>query len=137
KFALLKNSNLLPHPTMDKQHRATFDNQLIELESVDSTNNYAMAQAHAGLASCGRVYFAHRQWAGKGQRGKVWMSEPGQNISMSLVLDPSPLLLSSQFLLGAATAIGCLNEVRKYALGGWTIKWPNDIYQGDRKAAGI
>ncbi|MDP4212172.1 MAG: biotin--[acetyl-CoA-carboxylase] ligase [Bacteroidota bacterium] len=122
---------------MDKQHRATFDNQLIELESVDSTNNYAMAQVHAGLASGGQVYFAHRQWAGKGQRGRAWTSEPGQNISMSLVLDPGPLLLSSQFLLGAATALGCLNEVRKYVPGGWTVKWPNDIYQSDRKAAGI
>ncbi len=122
---------------MDKPHRATFDNQLIELDSVDSTNNYAMAQIHAGLASAGQVYFAHRQWAGKGQRGKTWISEPGQNLSMSLVLEARPLPLSNQFLLGAAAAIGCMNGVRKYAPDSWAIKWPNDLYWSDRKAAGI
>ncbi|MEO8915537.1 MAG: biotin--[acetyl-CoA-carboxylase] ligase [Puia sp.] len=122
---------------MDKQHRATFDNQLIELDSVDSTNNYAMAQYHAGLAEGGQVYFAHRQWAGRGQRGRNWLSEPGHNISMSLVLDPRPLRLPFQFLLSAAVTLGCLYEVRKQASAGWTVKWPNDIYQGDRKAAGI
>ncbi len=130
-----KNSNLLPHPDMDKPQESTFDNQLIELESADSTNNYAMARIHAGLASSGQVYFAHRQWAGKGQRGKAWLSEPGKNISMSLVLRPS-LSLTSQFLLGAAVAVGCLEGMQKYAAG-WKIKWPNDLYWGDRKAAGI
>jgi BirA family biotin operon repressor/biotin-[acetyl-CoA-carboxylase] ligase len=122
---------------MDNAHRTTFDNQLIELNSVDSTNNYAMAQIHAGLASGGQVYFAHHQWAGKGQRGKVWSSERGQNLTISLVLKPSPIPLSDQFLLGAATAIGCLNGVKKYAPEGWTIKWPNDLFWNDRKAAGI
>ncbi len=130
-----KNSNLLPDPDMDKPQGTTFDNQLIELESVDSTNNYAMARIHAGLASSGEVYFAHQQWAGKGQRGKAWISEPGRNISMSLVLEP-PLILSQQFLLGAAVAVGCLESMQKYTAG-WKIKWPNDLYWGDRKAAGI
>mgnify|MGYP001555019552 FL=1 len=137
KFAPPKNSNLLPDPTMDKQAGTTFDNQLIELDSVDSTNNYAMAQIHAGLASGGQVYFARRQWGGKGQRGKTWISEPGQNISMSLVLDPRPLSLPDQFLLGAAVALACLNFVQQYEADGWALKWPNDLYWRDRKAAGI
>jgi len=42
----------------------------IELQSVDSTNNYARAQIHAGLAQHGMTIFAHEQLAGKGQRGK-------------------------------------------------------------------
>ena len=122
---------------MDKQAGTTFDNQLIELDSVDSTNNYAMAQIHAGLASGGQVYFARQQWGGKGQRGKTWISEPGQNISMSLVLDSRPLPLPGQFLLGAAVALACLNFVQKYEADGWALKWPNDLYWRDRKAAGI
>jgi BirA family biotin operon repressor/biotin-[acetyl-CoA-carboxylase] ligase len=56
---------------------------------------------------------------------------------MSLVLEPHPLPVSCQFLLGAAVATGCLNAVRKYVPEGWKIKWPNDLYWGDRKAAGI
>ena len=52
-FALPKNSNLLPDHGKENPHRTTFDNQLIELESVDSTNNYAMGLIHEGLASDG------------------------------------------------------------------------------------
>ncbi len=98
-FALPKNSNLLPHPGKEKQHGTTFDNQLIELESVDSTNNYAMALIHEGMASDGLAILAHNQWAGKGQRGKVWLSEPGQNLIMSLIIEPGTLILSQQFLV--------------------------------------
>jgi BirA family biotin operon repressor/biotin-[acetyl-CoA-carboxylase] ligase len=133
-----KNSNLLPDPGKENPRGTTFDNQLIELESVDSTNNYAMARIHEGMASDGLVCLARHQWAGKGQRGRNWLSEPGQNLTMSLVIEPSPLNLSSQFLFSAAVALGVLDMIRASDSGpGWKIKWPNDIYNNDRKAAGI
>ena len=137
KFALPKNSNLLPDPGKENPHSTTFDNQLIELESVDSTNNYAMARIHEGMASDGLVCLAHNQWAGKGQRGKTWLSEPGQNLTMSLLIEPSPLIISQQFLLSAAVALGMLEFVKGFESKNWGIKWPNDIYWNDRKAAGI
>jgi BirA family transcriptional regulator, biotin operon repressor / biotin---[acetyl-CoA-carboxylase] ligase len=137
KFALPKNSNLLPHPGKEKPHSTTFDNQLIELDSVDSTNNYAMALVHEGMASDGLVCLAHNQWAGKGQRGKVWVSEPGQSLTMSLVIEPGSLVLSQQFLFSAAVALGILDFVQTKERDNWHIKWPNDIYWNDRKAAGI
>ena len=137
KFVLLKNSNLLPDPGKENPHSTTFDNQLIELESVDSTNNYAMARIHEGMASDGLVCLAHNQWAGKGQRGKTWLSEPGQNLTMSLLIEPSPLIISQQFLLSAAVALGILEFVKGFESKNWGIKWPNDIYWNDRKAAGI
>jgi len=132
-----KNSNLLPHPGKENPHRTTFDNQLIELESVDSTNNYAMARIHEGLASDGMVWLARHQWAGRGQRGRVWLDEPGQNLSMSLVIEPAPLKLSSQFLFSAAIALGILDLIMADSHKSWFVKWPNDIYWNDRKAAGI
>ncbi len=122
---------------MPKPHRTTFDNQLIELESVDSTNNYAMGRIHAGLASDGMVCLARNQWAGKGQRGKTWLSEPGQNLIMSLVIEPGGLKLTQQFLFSAAVALGILDLVKLLGKDDWSIKWPNDIYWNDRKAAGI
>jgi BirA family transcriptional regulator, biotin operon repressor / biotin---[acetyl-CoA-carboxylase] ligase len=137
KFAMLKNTNLLPHPGKENQHRTRFDNPLIELESVDSTNNYAMARIHEGMASDGLICLAHHQEAGKGQRGKNWLSEPGQNLMMSLIIEPSPLILSQQFLFSAAVALGILDQVTRQIPHGWTVKWPNDIYWNDRKAAGI
>jgi BirA family transcriptional regulator, biotin operon repressor / biotin---[acetyl-CoA-carboxylase] ligase len=136
-FALPKNSNLLPDHGKENPARTTFDNQLIELESVDSTNNYAMARIHEGLAFDGMVYLARHQWAGKGQRGKTWISEPGQNLMMSLVIDPSPLNLTQQFLFSAAIALAILDLVEGIQNKNWKIKWPNDIYWSDRKAGGL
>jgi BirA family transcriptional regulator, biotin operon repressor / biotin---[acetyl-CoA-carboxylase] ligase len=127
----------LPHPGKEKKHGTTFDNQLIELESVDSTNNYAMALIHEGMASDGIAILARNQLAGKGQRGKVWLSEPGQNLSMSLIIEPGTLILSQQFLFSAAVSLGVLDLIQNFENNNWHIKWPNDIYWNDRKAAGI
>jgi BirA family transcriptional regulator, biotin operon repressor / biotin---[acetyl-CoA-carboxylase] ligase len=137
KFAMPKNSNLLPDHGKEKPYRPTFDNQLIELESVDSTNNYAMARIHEGIAFDGMVCLARHQWAGKGQRGKSWLDEPGQNLIMSLVIEPGTLILSQQFLFSAAVALGILDLIHTIKSDNWRIKWPNDIYWNDRKAAGI
>jgi BirA family transcriptional regulator, biotin operon repressor / biotin---[acetyl-CoA-carboxylase] ligase len=115
----------------------TFENQLIELESVDSTNNYAIARIHDGTAKNGQVFLAHFQTAGKGQRGKLWHGQPGQNLSMSLVIQPGPLHLTQQFIFSAAVSLGILDYVQTAEPKDWSIKWPNDIYWRDRKAAGI
>ena len=110
----------------------------IELESVDSTNNYAMAQATAGLANHGTLIFAREQWAGKGQRGRTWTSMPGENILLSAVLEPVALLSSQAFALSACVALACHDLFSHYAGAADTrIKWPNDLYWGDRKAGGI
>jgi BirA family transcriptional regulator, biotin operon repressor / biotin---[acetyl-CoA-carboxylase] ligase len=122
---------------MANQDSPTFENQLVELDSVDSTNNYAMARIHDGTASNGQIYLAHTQTAGKGQRGKSWYSEPGQNLSMSLVIKPGLLPLTQQFLFSAAVALGILDFTKNFVKENWSIKWPNDIYWNDRKAAGI
>jgi BirA family biotin operon repressor/biotin-[acetyl-CoA-carboxylase] ligase len=134
---LPKISNLLPDHGKENPARTTFDNQLIELESVDSTNNYAMARIHEGMASDGMIYLARHQWAGKGQRGKVWISEPGQNLIMSLVIETSTLNISQQFLFSAAIAITILDLLRGFQIENLKIKWPNDIYWNDRKAGGL
>jgi BirA family transcriptional regulator, biotin operon repressor / biotin---[acetyl-CoA-carboxylase] ligase len=110
----------------------------IELESVDSTNNYAMARASAGMASHGTLFFAYDQWAGKGQRGKVWTSIPGENIILSAVLQPVPLPVTQPFPLSACVALACRDLFSRYAgAADTTIKWPNDLYWRDRKAGGI
>jgi BirA family biotin operon repressor/biotin-[acetyl-CoA-carboxylase] ligase len=110
----------------------------IELASVDSTNNYAMALASASSASHGTLIFAREQWAGKGQRGRTWSSAPGENILLSVVLQPVPLTPSRSFILSASVALACHDFFSRYAAAEFTsIKWPNDIYWRDRKAGGI
>ncbi len=110
----------------------------IELESVDSTNNYAMAQASSGMASHGTLFFAYDQFAGKGQRGRTWTSKPGENIVLSAVLEPVTLKTGQVFFLSACVALACHDLFSRYAGSEETsIKWPNDLYWRDRKAGGI
>ena len=110
----------------------------IELESVDSTNNYAMARATSGNAAHGTLFFAYEQWAGKGQRGKAWTSIPGENIILSVVLEPVALPVSQAFMLSACVALACHDLFSQYAGPEQPlIKWPNDLYWRDRKAGGI
>jgi len=107
------------------------------LDSVDSTNNYAMEQVNTGLVTPGTAWFAMEQTAGKGTRGKQWSSPKGENIALTIALQPTMLPLSRQFLLSVAVALGAADFFTKYAGDETGIKWSNDIYWRDRKAAGI
>ncbi|UEG50976.1 biotin--[acetyl-CoA-carboxylase] ligase [Ferruginibacter lapsinanis] len=107
------------------------------LDSVDSTNNYAMAKAHAGMAKNGDSYFAVEQTAGKGQRGRQWQSGKDLNIALSIVIEPQQVKLLHQFHLSALVALAGRDFFSRYAGDETTIKWPNDIYWRDRKAGGV
>src|ERR1700743_2097992 len=96
KFAPTKNRNLL-----------AIGHSFIELESVDSTNNYAMAMATAGKDQHGTLVFSHDQWEGRGQGGRSWNSTPGANIVLSAVLEPVALPLQAAFGLSIAAALAC------------------------------
>lgn len=108
----------------------------IELSEVDSSNNYAMRQVQARMAGHGTTWFAWHQKQGKGQRGKAWIAEPGQNIILSTVAEPGSVLIENQFILSVIVALACSDFFERYA-GETKIKWPNDIYWKDRKAGGI
>jgi BirA family biotin operon repressor/biotin-[acetyl-CoA-carboxylase] ligase len=130
----------LPEPSPTKPIGTPF----IEMQSVDSTNNYALSQVHAGslpdrqsLVQHGTTFFAHEQVAGKGQRGKAWATEKGANIILSIVIKPAPLLLTQQFQLSATVAVAVHKFFSRYAGTDTKIKWPNDLYWQDRKAGGI
>src|SRR5262245_13678878 len=102
-FATFKNTNLLSNPMGNKMIGQPFT----ILESVDSSNNYAMGRVHARMATHGEVFLALEQTAGKGQMGRRWLSHPGENIMMSLVLDSSTLPPAGVFSLSMAMALGC------------------------------
>lgn len=109
----------------------------IELQTVDSTNNYALSHIYANLATPGTSYFAHAQLEGKGQWGKTWVTEKGANIILSIVLKPEFLSHFQQFQLSACIAVSTHAFFSKYAGDETMIKWPNDIYWRNRKAGGI
>ena len=116
----------------------------IELQSIDSTNKYAMGLIQKKHLSYGQdetqhgmAIFAHEQTAGKGQRGKNWVSQKGSNIAVSILLNPYPLRLTDQFKLSICVAVSVWDLFSKYAGDETKIKWPNDLYWRDRKAGGI
>ncbi len=107
------------------------------LETVDSTNNYAMALVQKGAAGSGDAVFAMEQNSGKGRRGNVWKSKKGENILLSIVAQMQWLPVQQQFLVSIATALACYDFFSKYTRENIKIKWPNDIFLNDRKAGGI
>jgi BirA family transcriptional regulator, biotin operon repressor / biotin---[acetyl-CoA-carboxylase] ligase len=107
----------------------------IVLPQVESTNNYAMGLVHASLASHGTAVFTSHQTAGKGQRGKSWEATPGKNLALSIILKPG--LNFNGFTLTALIAVCCRDWYESFAKSEVFVKWPNDIYWRDRKAAGI
>ncbi len=116
---------------------------LIELPFIDSTNIYAMEQIKAGKAISGSCYNTPFQTHGKGQHGRVWESEKGQNLLCSYVLELKSLNPGKnwgpedQKGLSAAVAIGAKAFFGAIAGDETLIKLPNDIYWRDRKAGGI
>lgn len=116
----------------------------IELQSVDSTNKYAMTLIKEAfltdrqiVANHGLVIFAHEQSSGKGQMSKKWHSEKGMNIAMSLIITPYLITLTEQFKLSVCTALSVHNFFSRFSGEETKIKWPNDLYWRDRKAGGI
>jgi BirA family transcriptional regulator, biotin operon repressor / biotin---[acetyl-CoA-carboxylase] ligase len=121
-------------------HQATLlpiGDPFIELPTVDSTNNYAIAQLQKGTARHGTAFYAYSQTEGRGQRGKTWTTNPGENLILTVVLQPDALKPSECFYLSAAIAAACYDFFKSYAGSDTSIKWPNDVYWRDRKAGGI
>jgi BirA family transcriptional regulator, biotin operon repressor / biotin---[acetyl-CoA-carboxylase] ligase len=107
------------------------------LDKVESTNNYAMAQVHAGLAKHGQAWFAQEQYGGKGQRGKEWKSGVGENVILTTAVQPNKVFNGKPFYLSAMVSSICRQCFAEIAGEDTKLKWPNDIYWGDRKAGGI
>ena len=111
--------------------------QLIELDTVDSTNNYAARMLKAGYVPAWTVISAKHQTAGKGQPGRKWQDEHGANLLMSVVLYPEFLAPSGQFLLNEIVSLAVIDLANSLKIDGVGIKWPNDIWCRQKKIGGI
>ncbi len=103
-------------------------------ESLGSTNEVAFRLAQDG-AEHGEVVVAEQQTAGKGRRGRVWVSPPGLNLYFSAILRPElPPQRAPELTLVAAVALA--EALREFGTEA-AIKWPNDVQIEGRKVAGI
>lgn len=108
--------------------------RLLIRDEVGSTNDEAQKLAEAGAAD-GLVVIAERQTAGRGRRGAEWFSPPGESLAFSLVARPGePKPMWPRLALAAGVAVAEAIERHGLAAG---IKWPNDVWVGRRKVAGV
>jgi BirA family biotin operon repressor/biotin-[acetyl-CoA-carboxylase] ligase len=106
------------------------------IHELGSTNNYAATQLLTKSLPEGFVFVADSQVGGRGQASTVWESEPNKNLTFSILLYPEFLEIRRQFELSKAVSLGVADFLREKT-DHVTIKWPNDIYIGKGKVAGI
>jgi BirA family biotin operon repressor/biotin-[acetyl-CoA-carboxylase] ligase len=111
---------------------------LVTIKQVDSTNSFLKnLLSNSKPVPEGTVIMAEEQYAGRGQQQNTWHSEPGKNLTFSLLLKPHFLAIGDQFDLNRAASLGVYDALQPILGDGLKIKWPNDIYYGDRKLGGM
>ena len=113
---------------------------LLFLHEVESTNTYAMNLLRNVNTLEGTVIYTDNQTKGKGQRGSVWASKIGQNLTTSIILKPHFLALNNTYYLSKISALAVydlLTEILVNSHYDIKIKWPNDILVDKKKIAGI
>ena len=105
---------------------------IYRFEELTSTND----EAREARYTHGDVIVAERQTAGRGQRGHTWISPEGENLTFTLIVEPTFLAARDQFLISEAAALALCDCFREFGIT-THIKWTNDIYHEDRKLVGI
>ena len=108
--------------------------KMIMLTSVDSTNAYCLREA--GDLDHFTVVSAEVQTAGRGRRGRSWHSPEGRNIYCSILMKP-PFPAANVRLFGQLAVLGVFDVLVESGLNDSWINWPNDVFVGKRKIAGV
>lgn len=101
------------------------------IQEATSTNDIVRT-----LGRCNTIIVAESQTAGRGQRGNSWESAPKQNLTFSLMITPLCLEAEKQFYISKVASLAVVATLNTLKIEA-QIKWPNDIYVGDKKIAGI
>jgi BirA family biotin operon repressor/biotin-[acetyl-CoA-carboxylase] ligase len=118
-------------------HPAHLGHHRVVLPETTSTNTYATELLHLGEAVHGTVVVAREQTAGRGQRGRSWVSGAGEDLTASLVLLPQRLVAQDQYVINRLVTLAMVDVLAPLLDKPVRIKWPNDIVVEHRKIAGI
>jgi len=112
---------------------AGFEWRVDRLDAIDSTSEEARRRALAG--DPGRLWIvAKEQSAGRGRRGRTWLSPRGNLYASALLIDPCPPAIAAQLGFVAGVALARAAEDLGAAA---RLKWPNDLVSGRAKCAGL
>ena len=113
------------------------DFQIIHISQTTSTNCYLQELSNNEKLPEGSVVATDCQTQGRGQSGNSWESEPDANLTFSMILYPVMVEASDQFILSKVISLAVFDFISEIIPDGVSIKWPNDVYVGDKKISGI
>lgn len=135
-YRLLENDDMMSGIEITRcMETAIYGRNLIFHKETDSTNLDAKRLGEDGAPE-GTLVVADQQTAGRGRRGRTWISPAGESIYMTILLRPDcePGQVSSVTLVMALAVMEAIKELTSAECG---IKWPNDVVINEKKVCGI
>ena len=114
-----------------------FGNQVVFIEECDSTNDLALEYQRETSTQHPLIILTKKQKKGRGQRGNFWHADRGKSLTFSILWYPEELAISNQFLLNKVCSLAVAKTLIDLGINDVKVKWPNDIYIGVKKVAGI
>jgi len=111
--------------------------EIIKLSATESTNSYLKQLMTVASPSDFTVVMAHAQTKGRGQVNTSWESEPGKNLTFSVLKKYDALSLDDNFLISLCVSCAVYEVLSDLGLPRLRVKWPNDILSGTSKICGI
>ena len=106
--------------------------KIVHIDETDSTNRWLKDHGEGTM-----VVATEYQSAGKGCGSNAWESERGKNLTFSMLIHPDGIAAREQFRITEVVSVALCRTLQPYIYNKVEIKWPNDIYVGDRKLCGI
>ena len=110
--------------------------QLVHVAETDSTNRYLRMITETERLVSGSIVLADYQTAGRGVSGSSWESEAGKNLTFSVLFYPEDIPANRSFVIAEMASLSVKFTLDEY-IHDVTVKWPNDVYCGDKKITGI
>lgn len=110
---------------------------LIKLDAIDSTNDFLKQLAKEKWLENYTAVLAFEQTKGRGQMGSEWVSEPGKNLTVSVLVKDVPLEMVSIYDFNVAVALAAIALLQSNSIERVNVKWPNDIMAEQKKVGGI
>ena len=111
--------------------------QIIKLNATDSTNTYLKTLSFENTIADDTVVYAENQRQGKGQQGAVWVTEPGKNLTFSILKNFKTLQVANKVWVNCLVSLAIAEVLEGMAVPHIKVKWPNDIMSGNQKICGI
>jgi len=108
------------------------DFKVVHIDETDSTNHWLKDHGEGTM-----VVATEYQTAGKGCGSNSWESERGKNLTFSMLIHPNRITAREQFHITEVVSVALCKTLQPHIYNKVEIKWPNDIYVGDRKICGI